>query len=189
MAIPTFLTADEFLVHPAAQEASELVRGEIRMMTPAGGRHGVVAGRVYRQLGAHVDAHALGLCFGDNIGYRLPIPGGTRDTVRAPDASFVAAGRLTLAEVPRGFIPLAPDLVVEVLSPDQTAADVDERMADYVAAGTRLFWVVDSDRRTVAVHAHDAPPHWLGADDRLDGGDVIPGFSLPVHELFAGLGA
>lgn len=182
-----YLTADEFLRHPAAEGASELVNGEIVLMSPAGAVHHIIGGALFAQLWAYVEAHGLGDAFMDNVGYYLPIPGRDRDTVRAPDVSFVAAERLT--EIPRGFLRLAPDFAVEVLSPENTAAEMDARMADYFAAGTRLLWVIDPDRRTVAVHAPDAPARWLGEGDVLDAGDVVPGFSLPVAALFRRLDA
>jgi Uma2 family endonuclease len=187
MATRTLLTADEFFRLPDGPEASELVRGELRTMSYAGGRHGLIVGRLYRLLIDHVEAHGLGIAFGDGVGYRLPIPGEETDTVRVPDASFVRAGRLPNDEVPVTFIPLAPDLAVEVLSPDQTAAQLVERMDDYFAAGTRLMWVVDPDRRTVALYSPTAPTRWLREHDTLDGGDVVPGFAVAVAALFAGL--
>ena len=190
MATTRFLTADEFLRHPAAREASELVRGEIRMMTPAGGRHNVVAGRIYTALAVWVDAHALGQVFTDNLGYYLPIPGQPRDTVRAPDASFVRAEVLG-GEIPIGFLRCAPDLAVEVRSPDDRPGALAERMADYRAAGTRCIWVVDPDARTVTVHRPDEAPDVVHADAApdaaLDGAPVLPGFTLPLAPLFAGL--
>lgn len=138
------LTADEFLVHPAARERSELVRGEIRVMSPASSVHGLVAGTVHWLLASHAHAHRLGACFVDSTGFRLPIPGDDEDTVRAPDASFVRADRLPAGglRVGDGFLRLAPDLVVEVLSPSEPASSLDEKLADYLAAGTRLIWVV-----------------------------------------------
>jgi hypothetical protein len=122
------LTADEFFHHPDAQEASELVRGEIVMMTPAGGRHNVIALRVAMRLTSFVEAQGLGMVFTDNLGYDPPIPGATRDTVRAPDASFVRAGRLPGGEVPIGFLRCAPDLAVEVLSPDDRPGALAARL-------------------------------------------------------------
>jgi hypothetical protein len=111
-------------------------------------------------------------------------------TVRAPDASFVRAEVLG-GEVPIGFLRCAPDLAVEVLSPDDRPGELAERMADYVAAGTRCIWVVDADARTVTVHRPGEPPLVVHADvdaaTSLDGAPVLPGFALPLAPLFAGL--
>jgi hypothetical protein len=82
------VTSREFLTHPAASGPSELVRGEIRVMTPAGGPHGLVAGEIFAALKAFVDSHALGVCFPDNTGFELP---GLTDTVRSPDTAFIRA--------------------------------------------------------------------------------------------------
>ena len=187
METSALLTADEFFHHPAAQEASELVRGEIRMMTPAGGRHNVIALRVAMRLTSFVEERALGMVFTDNLGYHLPIPGEPRDTVRAPDASFVRAEQLPGGEVPIGFLRCAPDLAVEVLSPDDRPGELAARMRDYFAAGTRSVWVVDPDARTVTVHAPDGPTREVAPHDALDGDPVLPGFQLPIATLFVGL--
>ena len=187
METPTLLTADAFFHHPAAREASELVRGEIRMMTPAGGRHNGVAGRLYARLSTFVEEHGLGMAFTDNLGYYLPIPGEAHDTVRAPDASFVRAEQLPGGEVPIGFLRCAPDLAVEVLSPDDRPGELSARMRDYFAAGTRCVWVVDPDARTVRVHAPDGTTRTLAPHDDLDGDPVLPGFRLPIAALFVGM--
>ena len=182
----TLLTADEFLVHPAARERSELVRGEIRMMTPASGPHGIVCANIHGLLWTYVRQQRLGRCFTDGTGFALP---GLPSTVRSPDAAFVRADRFPAAGLPTssGFLPLAPDLVVEVLSPSETASDLDEKLADYLMAGTPLVWVVDPAKRRVSIIAADAPVRWLREGDTLDGGSVLPGFSCPVAELFDGL--
>jgi len=182
----TLLTVDEFLTHPAAQERSELVRGVIRMMTPASGPHGIVSGNILVLLSNHVRAYTLGQCFSDGTGFALP---GLPNTVRSPDAAFVRAGRLPAAGLPTesGFLPLAPDLAVEVLSPSETASDLEEKLADYRAAGTPLVWVVDPAKRRMTVISADAPMRWLREGDTLDGGSIVPGFSCPVAELFYGL--
>ena len=105
--------------------------------------------------------------------------------MRPPDAAFVSLARMP--DVPVGFAPVAPDLAVEVLSPDDTARDLDERLDDYFAAGTRAVWVIDPDRRTVAMHSATAPTRRLREPDTLDGADVVPGFAMPVRALFDGL--
>lgn len=180
----TILSADEFLVYPAANERTELVRGRIRVMTPAGLPHGLVSGNVFRLLSTYVRQHQLGVCFADSTGYTLPnLPA----TVRAPDASFVRADRLPPEGISGGFAQLAPDLAIEVLSPSESASDLSEKLADYRVAGTTLVWVIDPVKRTVAIIAADAPVVWLGVDHTLTGGDVVPGFSCGVGELFEGL--
>ena len=180
------MTLEEFLEYelPDSAYKAELVRGELRLMPPPGGAHGVAASNLVFTLSLHVRRHGLGRVLGDNVGYellRLP------RTVRAPDGSFVRADRLPPAGIGPGLLKLAPDLAVEVLSPSESASELEEKLADYTAAGTPLVWVLDPRRRTVMVVAADAPVRWLGEGDALDGGAVIPGFACPVAELFEGI--
>jgi Uma2 family endonuclease len=180
------LTADEYYVRAQrTHEFSELVRGEVRPVSPASGRHGVVGGNLFFALRLHLREHPIGRAFGDNTGFRLPIPDAEDDTVRSPDAAFVSFERMP--DVPAGFAPVAPDLAVEVLSPGDTASELQERLDDYFAAGTRAVWVVDPDRRTVTLHSATAPTRRLREGDTLDGADVVPGFAVPVRALFEGL--
>lgn len=181
------VSAQEFLTHPAADGPSELVRGEVRMMTPASGRHGHVAGAVFGLLWLHVRERKLGRCFPDNTGFLLHIPGDATDTVRAPDAAFVRADRLPAGGMPGGWVPVAPDLAVEVISPSETVTILAEKLADYLAAGTIAVWVVDPERRTVDVHTTSAPTRRLYVGDVLDGAPVLPEFACTVDELFEGL--
>lgn len=182
--IPTTLTVDEFLVYGDRIKHSELVRGQLRVTEPASGRHGAVGGVLFGALYAFVEERGLGVCFVDNTGFALP---GLPATVRAPDVSFVHADHLPSEGLGTGFLPLAPDLAVEILSPSDSASVLGDKLADYFAAGTQLVWVVDLDRRTVAVHAAGAPVRWLGEGDTLDGGAVLPGFAVPIVRLFARL--
>ena len=177
-------TAEEFLTHPAAAGPSELVRGDIRVMTPASGAHGVVAGVIFAALNAFVESRQLGLCFPDNTGFLLP---GLGDTVRSPDAAFVGTETLPIEGIGAGWVAVAPDLVVEILSPNETASELDEKLRDYRAAGTRLVWVIDPAKRVVSVRSLDAPEKWLSESDTIDGADVLPGFAMPVARLFARL--
>jgi Uma2 family endonuclease len=181
---PRYVTSNEFLTHPAAAGPSELVRGEVRVMTPASGAHGVIAGTIFAALNAFVDAHQLGVCFPDNTGFLLP---GLGDTVRSPDAAFVRAGQLPREGIGLGWIPAAPDLVVEILSPTETPSDLEEKIRDYRAAGTRLIWVIDPIRRSVSIWSENAADRWHSELDVLDGGDVLPGFTISVAKLFARL--
>lgn len=108
-----------------------------------------------------------------------------RKQVRKPDGSFIAAGRLQGSRIPKGHIRIAPDLAIEVISPNDSYYVVDAKVHEYLDAGVRLVWVVNPDNRTIKVFRHDDPrPVELTVNDRVDGGDVLPGFSCPVVELF-----
>jgi Uma2 family endonuclease len=178
------MTAEEFLVYPVHDAKAELVRGELRVTPPPGGPHGVATYNLVFMLGDYVRQQRLGRVFGDGIGYellRLP------HTVRVPDASFVRADRLPPEGVHPGLLKFAPDLAVEVLSPSETASDLEEKLDDYTVSGTPLIWVIDPVRRTVMIVAADAPVRWLREGDTLDGGSVIRGFSCAVADIFEGI--
>jgi Uma2 family endonuclease len=140
--------------------------------------------RIGKALSTFVDDRQLGLCFSDNTGFELP---GLDDTVRSPDTAFVRADRLPPHGVGEGWVPVAPDLVVEILSPRETAATLEEKLRDYRAAGTTLVWVIDPPTRTVSVREVGQPERRLAATDSLKGGTLLPGFSLPIATLFEGL--
>lgn len=178
------MTPEEFLAYPLPDGKGELVRGELRVTLPAMGPHGRAATNIVARLLVHVEAHGLGWVFADGVGYLLlELP----RTVRCPDASFVRANRVPAEGIGPGFLRLAPDLAVEVLSPSESASELEEKLDDYRACGTSLIWVVDPVRRTVMIVASDAPVRWLREGDMLDGGTVVPGFSCEVAELFKGI--
>jgi Uma2 family endonuclease len=108
------------------------------------------------------------------------------DTVRAPDMAVVRADRVPPREVRRTFAELAPDLVAEVVSPYDRVAEVNGTVPQWLDAGIRLVWIVDPETRVVVAHEPEGVAHLLREDDALDGGDVLPGFSLPLRELFPG---
>lgn len=174
----------EFAADPAAAGPSELVRGDIRVMTPASGAHGAVAGAIFAALNAFVEARNLGVCFPDNTGFALP---GLDDTVRSPDVAFVRADRLPAEGIGGGYLSVAPDLVVEVLSPTETASDLEDKLRDYRQAGTSLVWVVDPAKRFACVRSAGAAERWVDESGELDGDAVLPGFSVPIWRLFARL--
>ena len=102
----------------------------------------------------------------------------------APDVAFVRTERLRPWRNRRGFLPIAPDLAVEVISPSETAKHIADKIAAYLEAGTALLWVVRSIPQTVTVYEPGHDPRVLGIGDILDGGTVLPGFSLPVAAIF-----
>ncbi|MGZ8378736.1 MAG: Uma2 family endonuclease [Gemmatirosa sp.] len=187
MDAPRLRTADEYGEHPLGQMPGELVRGVMHVMSPAGGPHGVVIDNLLAAVGPYVRAHRLGRTFADNVGFQLTIPGATADTVRSPDVAFVRAERLPAGGIGPGWVRVAPDLVVEVRSPDNRPPEIEARVADYFAAGTALIWIVDPDARIVERRTPDGPLPTLAEPEVLDAGDVLPAFSVPVADLFDGL--
>lgn len=181
---PSFMTVEEFETYPFPEGKVELVRGEPRVMSPAAGPHGVVQNNLSFLLDTFVRQHGLGRVFNDGVGFELvALP----RTVRNPDLSFVRTERLPAGGIDGGFLKVAPDLAVEILSPSEKAWELDEKIEDYQTAGTPLIWVVHPGRRTVRVITLDAAPRLVHEKETLDGGNVIPGFACPVSDLFEGL--
>ena len=181
---PVSMTAEEFLAYPVHDAKAELVRGELRVTPPAGGSHGVAAANLMFMLSVHVRQHGLGRVFGDGFGYELSrLP----RTVRVPDTSYVRADRLPPEGIGPGLLKLAPDLAIEVLSPSETASELEEKLDDYLVSGTPLVWIVDPVRRTVMIVSADAPVRWLREGETLEAGPVVPGFACPVSEIFDGI--
>ena len=175
------VTAEELWAMPN-DVRRELVRGEVRTMAPAGFEHGAVIVNVTVPLGAYVKAKRLGVALGAETGFVLQR---NPDIVRGADVAFVQASRVPSAGLPVKFWEGAPDLAVEVVSPGDTLEEVEEKVDDYLDAGTRMVLVVNPKRRTVTVHRPGAQPVILRQTDTIDGGDVVPGFSLPVADVFA----
>ena len=181
---PMLMTVEEFLVASVPDGKVELVRGELRVTPPPGAPHGSAAVNLVLMLGGYVKANGLGRVFGDSFGYILTqLP----RTVRVPDLSFVRADRLPPEGIGPGLLRFAPDLAVEVLSPSESASELEEKLADYTVSGTRLIWVVDPARRTVMILNAAQPVRWLQENDVLHGDEVVPGFSCKVAEIFEGI--
>ena len=177
---PLGVTAEELFDLPDDGMRHELVEGELRSMTPAGMEHGRVALRLGARVLAHVEENSLGEVYAAETGFLLRRD---PDTVRAPDVAFVAVDRLPPSSG-GGFAELAPDLVVEVVSPSDRASEVASKAAMWLDAGVRLVWVVDPQARLSAVHHPGGLVTVLREDGTLDGEDVLPGFRLPLAPLF-----
>jgi len=160
----------------------ELVRGEVVRMSKPKPRHGRIAGEIGGLMWHHIRAHRLGEFFAAETGFLIDRD---PDTVRGPDAAFVSNARLARVVDPEDFYPVVPDLVVEVTSPDDRRAKVDEKIEEWLGAGVRLLWQVNPDSRTVEIHRPGAETITLSESDSLDGLDVLPGFACRVSDLFA----
>lgn len=179
MVAGALMTADELLRLNLPDKRTELVRGTLVVRELAGFRHSRVSTDVGLRLANHVHAHGLGQVYAGGTGFTLARD---PDTVRAADVAFVLRERLPAPE-PSGFAAFAPDLVVEVLSPNDRPGEVLAKIADWLSAGTRLVWVIDPERRLARVYRDDGTEHTLSENQSLAGEDVVPGFSCPLAEI------
>jgi Uma2 family endonuclease len=181
MATTKLLTAQDLEELGPEYEWYELVYGVLRERGTMGGRHGEIGGEIFWRLGAYVAEHRLGRVYTSDTRFiirREPY------SVRIPDIAFVRTERLPPEEEREGFMPIAPDLVVEVVSPTDRFVDIVEKIEGYQQAGVPLIWLVEPRRRAVTVYVADQQPRSVEGADTLDGGDVLPGFELPVAEIF-----
>jgi len=185
MASSTLLTAGDLArLDDPDKLPHELVRGVLRLVTPAFSEHGSVVMRVSSALGQHVYPHGLGELFGESTGFLLERD---PDTVLCPDVAFVASRRLPPEGLELSFLELAPDLAVEVVSKGNRPREVAAKVAAYLRLGVRCVWVVLPAKRVVRIHTADGAERLVGEDGDLEGGDVLPGFRCPVAGLFAAL--
>ncbi|HZT60105.1 MAG TPA: Uma2 family endonuclease [Pyrinomonadaceae bacterium] len=174
-------TAEELFTMPKDGFRYELVKGELRKMSPAGSEHGAIIVRITIRLGHYVESNNLGVCFGAETGFKIA---SDPDTVRAPDLAFISRERIPESGIPKKFWPGAPDLAAEVLSPGDSYEEVDEKVEDWLAAGTRAVWIVNPRKRSVTIYRSMTDVTRLSESDELDGGDVVPGFRCKVSEIF-----
>ena len=175
-------TAEELMDMPDDGYRYELVRGELRKMAPAGNEHGEIAGYITTSLGPHVMQNRLGKMYTAEPGFFLARE---PDHVRAPDVAFVRRERIEAIGRQAGYWPEAPDLAIEVISPNDRYTEVDEKAADWLAAGTRMVVVVNPRNKTVKVHRSPTDVATLTIADILDGSDVVLGWQMPITEIFA----
>ena len=173
------MTAEELLRLNLPNKRTELVCGVLVVREPAGYQHGDAAARLLVAIANHVSANGLGRVFAAETGFTLAR---NPDTVRAPDVAFVSTARLP-DPPPRGFAELAPDLAVEVLSPDDRPGEVLAKVGDWLNAGARVVWVVDPLRIIARVYRADGSESILGATDALRGEDVLPGFEYHLSAI------
>jgi Uma2 family endonuclease len=181
------ITADELLVMPRRDEQGnsrilELIRGEVRRMSPTGITHGIVCTNIAGELRTFVEANNLGVVCGAETGFVLERD---PDTVLGADAAFISHERFAKVENPDKFGPFAPDLAVEVMSPSSTMREMEAKVTLYFGAGARAVWVFNPKRKTAAVYSSPSDVHVLSEQDVLEGGGVLPGFRLELSKLFA----
>ena len=183
MLVRRWLTAEDLKAIPDERKY-ELVEGELVSWPPSWMDHGHVSAEIVFRVGNFVREDRLGLVLGPNTGFYF---GRDPDTVLAPDGTFIRADRRPPRETydTDDYIAVVPDLVVEVISCWDIPAHLDAKVAFYLAAGVRLVWVADPVSEQITVHPAGQPPRVLREGDVLDGGDVLPGFGVPVADIFA----
>jgi Uma2 family endonuclease len=178
--VETLLTAEEFMRLDDGQ-LSELVRGRVVPLNVPYPQHGKVCGRIVHLLMNYLDDHDLGhvVCNdGGVITERGP------DTVRGPDVSFYSYQRVPKGPLPRSYLPVSPELVFEVLSPDDRKGDVLIKVGEYVNAGVLAICVLDSSSKTMNVYYPDRQEQLLNENDELTLPHILGGFRIRVSRFF-----
>ena len=177
----SLVTAEELERISIPGKVTELSRGRLVVREPPGTWHGAISAKLTYLLADFVYRQGLGIVFGQDTGFKI---GSDPDTVRGPDVAFVARERVGVIRE-RGYAELAPDLLAEVLSPDDRPGEVLAKVADWLAAGTTIVWVVDPQRREARVYRQDGSLSVLGSDDALEGENVLPGFTCLLKDVLA----
>jgi Uma2 family endonuclease len=176
------LTPDDLLRLPDRGKGFELVNGRLKELNVSY-LSSFTAGRIYRQLANHVEPANLGWVSPEGTSFRC-FPDDP-DKVRRADTAFHALGRLTQAQATaEGHCSVVPDLVVEVMSPNDLAYDVDEKRSEWLAAGAKLVWVIHPVRRTIHAYRADGTVALFGPAETLTADPVLPEFRVPVADLF-----
>ncbi len=160
----------------------ELIDGQLVEREPLGQKADAVAANFLSAVHVFVKAHQLGVVNGPQGSYQI-FPDDPKK-VRIPDVSFTRRERLSEGQVAEGHGKVAPDLTVEVVSPNDLAIEVHQKVRDFLDAGVRLIWVAYPETSNVQVYRSDGTVALLRSGDVLDGGDVLPGFRCPLADLF-----
>lgn len=178
---PKVWTDEAFMALPDDGNRYEIVNGELVEMGNSGAKHGYIAIILSSALFTVVMAEKLGALFDSSTAFKMK-----NGNKRSPDIAFVAKERLQgLSDLPDGFLEGAPDLAVEVLSPGNTVEEIHDKLVEYFENGTRLAWVIHPKESYVLVYrSAQEPDRLLKMSDCLEGEEIVPGFALPLAELF-----
>ena len=159
----------------------ELVEGELKTMSPAGGGHGYRTQKLGARTTVWIEDRDLGFCFTAETGFKIE---GEKNTILAPDFAFIAKERLQESEIPDNFLTTVPDLVLETRSPGDTASEIAAKIARWLEAGVQIVWELNPRRKQLTVYRADQPSRVLGPNDVLEGEDVLPNFALNLSAVF-----
>lgn len=180
--IVPFMTASQLSELPDDGYRYDLVRGELLKMSPAGRGQGRIAAIFLRSFDTFVLEKCLGETYAAETGFLLATD---PDTVLAPDVSFVSRDRLPAIEGVQGFIPIPPDLVVEVISPSDRYTEVEDKVLEWLNAGTKVVITLNPRKSLARIYRSPKDVQTLEETDILELPDIVPGWKIPLHELFA----
>lgn len=175
------LTAEEYAMRAGNGRPSELVQGQVVDMNPPSPRHGKICLRIGTLLANFAEIRDLGHVVGNDSAI---ITNRNPDTVRGADVAYYSYARLAKGPLPDGYLKVAPDLVVEVLSPDDRWTTVHEKTAEYLKAGVALVCVVEPKSESAVIYSQTEPPRFVGKGDDLAFPEILPDFAVPVAKLF-----
>lgn len=181
MSTQVLMTAEAFEAVCAGLGPCELVRGEVRDLSPGGVRHSEITGRVFLQLAQWARATGNGRALTGEAGVKVE---SDPDTVRGADVAYISFDRLPRAQTPTGFCTVAPELVVEVIGKGQGWREMVEKAGEYLQMGVDRVWVIDPDTRRVHILRSDHEPVALGEDETVVDEAILPGFTCRVAEFF-----
>lgn len=175
-------TEDELQALPDNGFDYELVNGDLVMSPKNNFQHGNICAKLLIRLGNHAEVNSLGVVCDSSTGFWM-----NSRNCRAPDISFIAKARLAgLKKAPTEFFKGAPDLAIEVLSPNNTRREMEERLRDFFESGTQLAWIIDPETESAEICNSLVNRRLLGPGGELDGETVLPGFRCKLADLFAG---
>lgn len=174
-------TADEFFNSPLSLN-HELIEGELVETMSAGFIHRIVAQRISRFIGNFADENNLGEITAAETGFILG-----EKTYRGADSAFISNEKLKQYGYPQGFFPVAPDIAIEVVSPNNTSEEMMEKVSLYLQNGSQMVWVIYPQTRVITVYRQNNIINLLRETDVLEGKNVLPNFKLPIAKLFANL--
>ena len=175
------LTAEDLLRLSSEGVKGELIRGVLCETVPVGEEHGHIAGIFITYLNVHIRPRRLGRTGGTDVGVLVQRD---PDTVREPDVYYVSSDKLPLDARVQGYLEVPPELVVEIVSPSDRQDAVNDKTLMWLSLGVLMVVEVYPAERALMVHRPNAPAVALTGEDELDGGEVLPGFKLPLSEIF-----
>lgn len=178
MSTKTLMSDEELMQLPDDGHKYEYVDGELKV-SPAGILHEIIGVKLIYKLYEFVKKHKLGYVCGSSAGYRMK-----SGNTRSPDVSFINKSKLPEGKSPEGFAHFAPNLAVEILSPSDSLKGVQEKIKEYFDNGSELVWIINPKKRTAKDYRSLNNYEILHENDKLTGGDVLPGFSCDLKDLF-----